>query len=62
MLCHYALAILSIFFANILPKYKGILSKGVHRILWNANRLRSGVYIARLRSGNKIFSKKIIRL
>ena len=50
---------------NILGQYvtslvNGYLTKGEHSVTFNANNLNSGVYIYRLKSGNKVISHKMI--
>ena len=50
---------------NILGQYvaslvNGYLAKGEHSVSFNAGKLNSGVYIYRLKSGNKVLSNKMI--
>ena len=41
---------------------EGVKEPGIHEIQWNASHNTSGIYFARLESGSKIQSQKLILL
>ena len=47
---------------KIIELFSKFLSEGKHGYKWKANDLPPGIYFIRLHMGNKIITKKIIRL